>query len=406
MNTIAATPGPATDERVARARDTRVIGLVSLAHGFSHFYQLAFPVLFLMIRDEWQMSFADLGVVVTVFYVTSGLMQTAAGFLVDRIGAAGVLKCGLGLIAGGILLMGFAPNHAALLVCAVIAAVGNSVFHPADFGILNSAVAPKRLGPAFSAHGIAGNLGWAAAPATMTLLAAWFGWRGALITAGLCGLAVLVLLQVYGADLSRNIEKESGAPVPAASASSVLFTAPILSCFVFFSLLAAGIIGIQSFGLAVLGTTLGMTPHWAATTLTAFMLGGAAGILFGGALATRTARHGAVAGAGMLAAAILMALAASGGLPHASVIAALTAAGFLSGLTFPSRDLLVRSVCTRGNTGKVYGFVYSGLDAGSSVAPFLFGWLLDHQMGRGVFYFVSAAWLCTLITIYMMRKDA
>ena len=53
------------------------------------------------------------------------------------------------------------------------------------------------------------------------------------------------------------------------------------------------------------------------------------------------------------------------------------AAGFASGLTNPSRDLIVRATTPPGSTGKVYGFVYSGLDVGSMVTPVYFGWLLD-----------------------------
>ena len=137
--------------------------------------------------------------------------------------------------------------------------------------------------------------------------------------------------------------------------------------------------------------------------MTGFLLGGAAGILCGGALAAYSQRHALTAGIGMLAATLLVALAACGLLPPAGTAALLVGAGFLSGLTFPSRDLLVRGACSRGNTGAVYGFVYSGLDAGSALAPLLFGWLLDRGHGAWVFGGVAVTWCVSLSMIYLVR---
>ena len=62
--------------------------------------------------------------------------------------------------------------------------VGNGVFHPADFAVLNASVAPKRLGYAYSMHGVGGNLGYAVAPIVSFALASAFNWRVALATHG------------------------------------------------------------------------------------------------------------------------------------------------------------------------------------------------------------------------------
>ena len=58
----------------------------------------------------------------------------------------------------------FATGYASLVAVAALAGLGNSVFHPADFTVLNHRVSQPRLGHAFSVHGLSGNLGWAAAP--------------------------------------------------------------------------------------------------------------------------------------------------------------------------------------------------------------------------------------------------
>jgi MFS family permease len=400
LNTLALTPA---------RRDIQVISLVGFAHGLSHFYALALPLLFVFIKDDWYVSYAALGFVVTAFYITSGVCQTLAGFATDRFGGPRMLYAGVGLFALAYLLMGIAPNYPTLVACAVIAGAGNSVFHPADFAILNSAVDPRRLGYAFSAHGLTGNLGWMLAPATMGFLAAQFGWHGALIGGGLiaaASLAIIFVLRDLLAPVHRpeHVSKQAtSAPAPGAG---VLLSRPVLMCFGFFILLAAGIVGIQTFGAATLTTSFHFPRDLALATLTAFLTGGAVGIAVGGWAATRTERHELLAAFGMAASCLLLVIVALDVLPQTGVAVALTAAGFLSGITQPSRDMLIRKAAPKGSTGKVYGFVYSGLDAGSALAPFLFGVLLDHGRGDLAVLAVAILWGLAMFTIISVKPKS
>jgi len=386
-------------------RDIRVIGLVGLAHGLSHFYALSLPVLFVFIKDDLGVSFTELGLVVTVFYATSGFSQTLAGFATDRFGGPRMLFTGLALFALAYLLMGMAPNYWTLVACAVISGLGNSVFHPADFSILNSAVDPKRLGYAFSAHGFTGNLGFMLAPVIMGPLAQWFGWHGALTIGGVAA-ALALLFLVLQREFLAPVEKHEAAAahIAAASGAAVLFSAPVLMCFGFFMLLAAGIVGLQSFGSSTFTTVFHMSRDAALATLTGFLGGGTAGIAAGGWAAGRTERHEVVAGAGMAGSCLMVALVATGLLPVPGIAVALALAGFLSGIAQPSRDMVIRKTAPKGSTGKVYGFVYSGLDAGSSTAPLLFGYLLDHHHGDAVLYCVAAFWGIAMFTIVTVQK--
>ena len=387
-------------------RDVAVISVIGVAHGLSHFLQLAMPTLFLSIRHDWGISFTQLGLASTLFFVASGICQTMAGFAVDRFGARPVLYAGLGLMSGGVGLMGLAPNFEALLACSVIAGIGNSMFHPADYGILNASVSTRRLGPAFSVHGITGNIGWALAPPVMTAFSLWFGgWRSALIGAGVLGFMVLALV-IAKSDLFQPLPEsaaDAAATRPPAAGVLVLLSAPILMCFLFFLLLAAGLIGVQTFGIPILSQTYAISAQSAAAALTAFLIASGVGVLCGGALTTRTTHHEHVAAAGMALAALSVTCIAALGPPAWAIPGFLAAAGFFSGLTNPSRDLLVRAAAPKGSTGKVYGFVYSGLDVGSALAPSAFGWLLDHGQGGAVIYAVGALWLTTIASIYLMK---
>ena len=379
-------------------QDVKVIGLVALAHGLSHFYQIATAVLFPLIKDDLGVSYAALGSTVALYYIVSGICQTLAGFAVDRYGARRVLFAGLALAVTGALLAGMAQNFPMLVAAAVVGGLGNSVFHPVDFSILNARVDKARLGYAFSWHGIAGYLGYAAAPAYGIAMASAFGWRGALLGAAAIGAAVVALLAFQGTTLQAAPVRQR----QAGSALDALRQAPVLMCFGYFVMIGVGFIAIQTFGIATMVSLYGVNVALASAALTAFLLGGATGIFFGGFLAVRATRHDLVAVSGMAASATLMLVLASAWLPAAALPLLLGAAGFAGGLTNPSRDLIVRASTPPGSTGKVYGFVYSGLDVGSMLTPVIFGWLLDRGQPAAVFYTVVAVLAVSILTVLQL----
>src|SRR5436190_8244694 len=385
-------------------QDAKIIGLVALAHGLSHFYQIATAVVFPLIKDDLGVSYAALGATVALYYAVSGICQTLAGFAVDRLGARPVLFFGLAFSASGALLAGLAQSYEMLAMAALVGGLGNSVFHPCDFSIMNARVGKERLGYAFSWHGIAGFLGYAAAPTYAIGMVGAFGWRGALLGAAALGaivIAFLVLqrgaLYVEPADARRSATQGG-----LADDLKVLGSAPILMCFGYFVLIAVGFIAIQTFGVATMISLYAASAQIASAALTAYLLGAAAGIFTGGFLAVRTHRHDLVAVGGMAASATIMFVIASTLLPAAALPALFAATGFMGGLTNPSRDMIVRSTTPAGATGKVYGFVYSGLDVGSMLTPVYFGWLLDRGYASAVFFSVVVTTALTFGTVLQL----
>lgn len=380
-------------------RDAHVIGFVGVAHGFSHFFQLMLPPLFPMLKTQFGTGYAELGLVMAVFYAVSGLMQTVAGFLVDRFGAHRILVLGLAFAAVGTMAYALAPSYPFLLVGAVIAGLGNSVFHPGDLALLNARVSVPRLGYAFSVHGIGGNLGWAAAPVFAIAMAGAFGWRNALLAAGAIGLAFTVLFALQRVLRVRPAAAHAqAAPRSLARDLHALTRPAIVLCFLFFLLYSMALVGYQTFAVPAMTEVYGVPVVAATTALTAFLLGGAAGILFGGWVATRTDRHARVAAAGMLLAAVASLILVPGTLPAASLSIATATVGFFLGMIGPSRDILVREVAPVDARGKVYGFVYSGLDLGGLVAPLAFGVALDRGAPWLVFAGAAAFMLAAIPT--------
>jgi len=389
-------------------QDSTVIGLVSLAHGASHYFQLLLPPLFPLLKAELDVSYAELGALMMGFYVVSGVCQTLAGFAVDRWGGRRVLLFGVAAMAASALLSSVAPGYWALAACVLLAGFGNSVFHPSDFTILNARVTPRRLGHAFSVHGLSGSLGWAAAPLSMTALSVAFGWRGALFAAGAAGLILFGILfgsrRFLGpsaADAARASSATRARPV---SGLRPLLTTPVLLCFGYFLLLAMALTGLQSFAIPALMDAAQVTMASATMALTGYFLGSTVGTLAGGFAAGWTNRHDMVAAAGMSSGAALFCLIAAGVVTAWWVIPVLALAGFSSGITGPSRDLIVRGASPKGATGRVYGFVYSGLDTGSAIAPVMLGWLLDHGHASGVFLFIGVMLLLGVGTVMQARQ--
>ena len=372
--------------------------MVGLAHGLSHFFQLALPPLFPFLKDAFDVSFAALGSLVATFYVASGLTQFAAGFVVDRIGARPVLLAGSGLIVGGALLAGAAPAFHWLYPAALLMGIGNGVFHPADFAILNGRVAPERLGMAYSIHGVGGNLGFALAPLVSYALGAAFGWRIALFAMGGFGAAVWALLAWQRATL-RCSHRGGAQRATIGGSFGVLWQAPILLCFAYFLVATMATSGLMSFAPMIFERGYGIALVAGAATLTGYLLGSTAGIIAGGVLATRSARHAAIASAGLLTAALLIVALASSDLMRTALAPVFAITGFALGITGPSRDLIVRAATPSGAAGRVYGFVYSGLDVGGTLGPLAIGFMLDHGAARSVLYAVATCLVVAIGTV-------
>jgi MFS family permease len=399
----------APDSRDALRRDARIIGLVSSAHFMSHFFQLALPPLFPLLKTAFGVPYVAFGLVMSVFYVSSGIGQTVSGFLVDRFGARRVLLGGMTLLSAAIALDGLSLSYWMLLPLAVMAGLGNSTFHPADYSIFNTAVTPRRLGRAYSIHGVCGSLGWTASPAVLVGLSGLLGWRGALVAVGGLGLAVMLALSTQSSALTSErpaAARAAGRERGLRGDLQLLFVAPVLMTFAYFVLLAASLIGIQTFGVPALIQIYDAPLALATGALTAFLLGSAAGTLAGGFLADLTRRHDLVAGTGMLLGAVIALVVASGATSAAAIPAALALTGFSLGATSPSRDMLVRAATPPGASGKVYGFVYSGLDLGSSVMPLVYGWLLDRSEPRAVFVMSALFMALTIATVFQVRRHA
>ncbi len=387
--TLAAAPVPLR-------QDATIIGLVGLAHASSHFAHLLLPLLFPVFMREFGLSYSELGLLMSVFFVVSGLGQAGAGFVVDRFGARRVLFAAQALFIAACLLASVVQGYAGLLAVAVLAGLGNAPFHPVDFTILNQRVSAPRLGHAFSMHGLTGNLGWAVAPVFLVGLGQVLGWRGAYVAAALLYAGILLLLVLQRDKLRTEVVVRP--PQQASGGDLAFLKLPVVWwCFAFFMLSTMTLALVQNYAVSLLQALHGVSLEAATLTLTAYMLCAAVGIFVGGFVAARRPDSDRVVALCMGGGALLMALCGSGWLGAGGTMAVLAATGFAIGIGGPSRDMMVKKATPRGATGRVYGTVYSGFDVGFAVSPLFFGALMDGGRYSATFFVAAAILLLSVV---------
>ncbi|MCP5267477.1 MAG: MFS transporter [Zoogloeaceae bacterium] len=391
------------------ADDARIIAIIGFAHGVSHFFHLLLPPLFPWLMPEFGLSFIEIGATMTVFFVVSGIGQAMAGFAVDRLGALKVLLAGIScfLIAG--LGLAFATSANALFVVAAIAGLGNAVFHPADFTVLNRKVSPARLGHAFSMHGLSGNLGWAAAPVFLTGLASLFDWRMAAAGAGLLTLPAMLLLWKYRALLDTDHRNPPEIPSGTPGTFAFLGDRAVWLCFAFFCLITAAFGAFQNYATPVLQNLYGLPLGMAAGALSTYLLAAGGGIIVGGFVAQKQA-HEQIIAVMLGIAALLAVVLALNVVPGWGALLLMAGIGFFSGIAGPSRDLLVRRAATarfgQAAYGRIYGFVYAGLDTGLAAAPLIFGGAMDSGQFATVLVGVALLQGAAILTALKVGRGA
>jgi MFS family permease len=375
-------------------RNAQVLALIGSGHAVSHFYLLALPPLFPLLREELGASYTELGLLVTILNVSTGMAQVPAGILVDRFGARRLLLLGLAIMGLAMGALGFAQSYWLMLVLVAIAGIGNSVFHPADYAVLSASVDRGWLGRAFSIHTFTGNLGFMMAPGTMIALTALVGWRGALIASGALAFVVLGamlagagILRDEAAGQGRNQRAARGTPT---AGRGLMLSSPLLLLFLFYVLTATFTSGVQSFSVTALNGFRGTDLALANLILTAFLVASAGGVLLGGLIADRTERYVLVTVSAFGSAALLMLVVGTVPLPAALMLALFALIGLLQGSVRTSRDMMVRTVTPPGSTGRVFAFVMTGLNVGAAITPLLFGLLLDLGEPQFVFLLLSA----------------
>lgn len=387
--------------------ESRALGVVSAGHLMSHFYVLVLPPLYPVLKEEFGVSYAELGLTATAYAILTGLAQTPVGFLVDRIGGRRLLVGGLIAMGLAIAAIGFSSSFWAVVLLYGLAGLANTVFHPANYAILSASIPRERIGRAFSIHTFVGHIGWAIAPGIVIALTALWNWRTAMVVTGLASVAIAALIEWQRAALRE--ERASTAASGAASPSirdgiALLFSPAILLAFVFFVLIAMGFGALRQFAVSALVVGWDLPLATANAVLSGFLIGSPIGILIGGLYVDRMKQPALMAAGGFVVGAAATLAVGSLPLPIAGLTVTLAVAGLCAGMVQPARDLMLRRMTPEGSAGKVFGFATTGLGFGGAVMPPLFGWVLDQGDPRWVFWLAAAFLLASLVTVFRFGR--
>jgi predicted MFS family arabinose efflux permease len=265
-------------------------------------------------------------------------------------------------------------------------------------------------------HGVAGYLGWAAAPAFMVAIAQFTDWRIAFFSAAIleaCVLGILWLNKNYLIDNVRERHENTHAGTEAAnpgvapeSAFAFLKLTAVWLCWIFFFFSMASTSSLQSFAPSALFEIYQVPLDVGSYYITLLALGSAAGVLFGGYLAAKLQAPEQIVSS-CLSVTIVMCLLLGTGFIAASLIPFLfIGLGFGYGVVAPSRDLLVKAVTPKGVAGRVYGIVYSGIDLGAAVGPFIFGFFMDAGLPKALFLGIVLFQLMIIPTVFKVSAGA
>lgn len=382
-----------------------VVALVSGSHFLNHMFLVLLPPIFGLLATEFDATLAELGFAVTVMSLTTTAFQLPFGYLSDNYSRTLTLVVGLAAASAGVFVIAVAGSYAELLAGQTLLGIGIGAHHPAHYPLLSAATREHNRGWAYSVHDTAGHLGYGAAPALIVTATSLPGrtWRDAFLLVALVSgayavLSLLVLSHNVSTDVTKggrsepSTDSEERPPLAARAREQVLslVRSPAVLALTIFALVASmAAWGFRSFTVVLLtdGYSYGLTT--ANTALTLMFVGSALATLVSGILADRYSAPAIIIPAFVV---MLIAAVVAGSLLVSPIIAAVAVVVGASAQSManPPRNKLLDDLSARNDLGVNFAVITVGVTLGGSVAPPLFGGLIDAFGFWAAFYLVGA----------------
>jgi len=422
--------------RLLSVSNPREVWLITVAHAVNEFYSVALPPILPLLVNDFAISYAEAGALLTVFYVVYSVFQLPAGALADRIGQRWILAIGMVVLSGGILLAAGAQDYRTLVFAEALAGLGGSTYHPAGMSLISDLEGTSTEGKAMGIHGLGGVVGTALAPALIGGLASLFDWRFALTVGAGVGLVYgLVFLAVFrdvpgssdptiepdggpdpdpeaggGADLGAGSEmRESrdgsgGRRFAPRTFVSVPLERWVLVLFLANLAISTELGAVRTFVTSYLVEHAGTTTGLANIVFFAMLVGAGVASLGAGTLADTMDRR-TLGVAAMVGSAL--ALAGTALVPPIGIV--LVAWFFLTGVllwaALPAMNAITSAYSERGFSGSLFGVMLTAGSLGGAAGPLLFGAVAE-RVGIGTaFPLVAVVSGGGALVFLFMRRD-
>jgi FSR family fosmidomycin resistance protein-like MFS transporter len=197
---------PAVDQ--AQGFVLRIVVAIAFAHLLNDAIQAMVSASYPMLKDEFALSFTEIGLIALVYQTTASLLQPGIGLYTDKHPKPYLLAIGMMSTMAGIVLLAFAGHFSLLLVAAALIGVGSSTFHPEASRTARMA-AGGRYGTAQSLFQMGGNAGSALGALMAAVIVIPHGQRAIGTFAFLVALAIAVLLRVANWRLSHATARKA-----------------------------------------------------------------------------------------------------------------------------------------------------------------------------------------------------
>jgi MFS transporter, FSR family, fosmidomycin resistance protein len=387
--------------------------VVSFGHALTHWYPATFYLLLPLIGKELDLTYAQIGSILTCQFAAGAIANIPGGLLVDTIGRKGLLMAiSLSWIGIPYLVMGVSHVYWMMLACATLVGIGNNLWHPTAIPWLADRF-PRRKGLVMSIHGMGGNVGEALAPLVIGALLTTWSWRSVVLMNVLPGIVMALFILVY---VSRAAEPEMPArKAPRMDGGERLRSLALLAKNRAFVTLALGS-GFRSMTQSALLTFLplylahemGYSTGWIGACMFALQAAGFAAAPIAGHLSDSVGRRQVIMSSMAMTAVVILMMVFAGG--SAWFVALVALLGFF---LFAVRAVLqawMLDATPPGIGGSAIGLLFSTQAAGAAIGPVSAGLVADHFGIMSAFYFTAGTIVVANLLVFatpaeLMKKD-